>query len=170
MFGLVLLNMSYIILLVFVLGLATYFLVPVNELFHYIPCRLAGIDPVVSYFGVGCEGISGFSKLWQFVYFMGPYFFSASALLIGYLWINSHKVVKYLLLIPAFDIMLNYVMSLNSSDFSSLLANTYPDLIPFLTAMALAIFVMLFTSFFVIKKHRLWSINTFLEDLNIKKR
>lgn len=166
--GLVLLNGSYIILLVFVIGLATYVLAPVHELFHFMPCKLAGFNPVMSYFKVGCDGISGVSNLWQFVYFMGPYLFYTAVLLAGYSLIGKHKSIKYLLLIPSFDIILNYILSLNSSDFSSLLKNTYPNLVPFLTAIALAIFVMLFTSFLIIKKYRLWSVANFFEDMDIK--
>jgi len=168
--GLVLLNVSYVILLIFVVGLATYVLAPIHELFHAIPCKLFGFHPIISYFNVNCEGISEVSHLRQFIYFMGPYMFYTIVLLIGYLLIQKHRIVKYLLLIPSFDIILNYLESLESSDFSSLLRNTYPDLVPFLTAIALALIVMLFTSFFIIKKFRMWSVANFFKDMNIKKR
>ena len=158
------LNVLYLIALSGIALLLAYSLSPLHEAFHEIPCKAAGIYPEVSYFGVNCPGIFEKSDLIQFFYFMGPYLFYFFTLLIGYLYEKKSKFIKYLLLIPIFDVLYNYFSTLNASDFSFLLKNTLPNKVPFIIAMLIVLCIAAFTCFLIFKM-KLWSYDTFKSDL-----
>jgi len=117
--------------------LIVYYGSPVHELFHYIPCKLAGLSPQMSYFQVNCSGIEYMNHAVQFFYFIGPYIFDSILLIIFIILANKYNYVKYLIPIPILDILVNYFLSLQKSDFSSLIINTAPDRIPFIISMIL---------------------------------
>jgi len=107
-----------------------YYGSPIHEAFHYIPCKLAGLSPQMSYFEVSCNGIGYMNHAIQFFYFMGPYIFESILLIILFIVANRYHYAKYLIPIPMVDILVNYFLTLQNYDFGRLIINTHPDQIP----------------------------------------
>lgn len=138
----------------------------VHEFFHIVPCKLAGLGPTNFHFwGLSCPGIQEKSEFTQFFYFMGPYIFHSFLLVSGYFLASSHFLVKYFLLIPAFDTFFNYVSSFGDSDFKFLLSNTYPNQFPFLISIAFVCFNM-FLTVRIILKYKAWAFEEVIERLD----
>lgn len=134
-----------------------------HETNHSLICLMSGLEPIQNRFEVSCEGIEKSSQVIQFFFFMMPYFFSFMLLLIILFNYNKLKFVKYFVLIPILDVIINYLMSLDKSDFKFLLQNTYPNLIPFYISIVLVL-SLVFLTFFIIKKTKLFSFKKFDSD------
>ena len=157
-----LLPVLYLLILLGIVYLLVRLLAPIHETFHALPCKIAGISPAFSYFRVDCPGIAEKSYFMQFFYFMGPYIFYFILALLGYFYSRRYKIIKYLLLIPLFDILFNYIYTLRRmSDFYFLLVNTNVTL--FVVGMLVVLFITGLI-FLVILPARIWSYNTFEGD------
>ena len=141
--GILLWNFLLCIAFYSIIFLIVFYGAPVHETFHYLPCKMAGLSPQISHFEVACEGIADKSHAMQFLFFMAPYIFDLTILIILYLLSSRYNYLKYLIPIPIFDTIYNYLSSLNQSDFSFLLRNTYPDMVPFTISMLIALFMLL---------------------------
>jgi len=151
------------VVLASIILILTYYLSPLHELFHALPCKLVGLSPQLSYFETICYGIQNKSHLIQFFYFMGPYIVYSILLIIGYFYAKKHFLVRYLLLIPSFDIIYNFFLSPHGSDFLFLSKNTYPNLIPFWISMAIGTFVVFFSAHIVFK-FKMWKFKDMVMD------
>lgn len=141
----ILLNIVFNIVFYTLIILVVYYGAPLHETFHYLPCKAVGLNPNMTYFQVNCNGIAEKSHLIQFFYFMGPYLFYLVVLIVLYLLSSKNNYLKYLIPKPFFDVLYNYISSLNQSDFRFLLQNTFPDKIPFIFAMLLVAIILLMT-------------------------
>ena len=147
-----------IILYAFVV-IIVYCVAPLHEIFHYVPCKLLGLSPEMSYFSVQCNGINDKNPTSQFFYFMGPYIFYSIILITLYFLSHKHPYLRYLIPIPIFDVIFNYLYSLHGSDFTFLLQNTYPNRIPFIISMIIVIMISVIT----IKAYFKYQIYSFTE-------
>jgi hypothetical protein len=157
----IILNTCYIIILVSVSFLATYFIYsPIHETIHSAVCLINGLQPVQERFATECKGIENASYLAQFFFFMAPYIFSVALLLIIKFTYNKLRFVKYLIFIPVMDVLVNYVLSKNLSqftDFTWLLVNTNEIL--FVVSMGIVL-IALFLAIDLIWKTKILSSNS----------
>jgi hypothetical protein len=141
-----------------------YAAAPVHELFHFLPCKLTGLSPEMSYFGVNCDGIAEKSTIVQFVYFMGPYLFYTSLLLFLFFNAKKHAFLRYLIPLPMFDMMINYISALGGDgDFIFLIGNTGKA--TFVIAMLLVV-SMVFLTWLSYVKYRIYSFEGIVKKLN----
>ena len=129
----------------FLILIVTYYTSPIHETFHYIPCKIFGLSPEISYFQVLCNRIDKRNHIEQFFYFMGPYIFYSILIVVLYILSSKYDFIKYFIPIPIFDIIFNYVSALKDSDFKSLLLNTYPNRLPFVISMILVALISILT-------------------------
>ena len=159
------LNVTYYCLII----ILTYFLSPIHEVFHYIPCKAIGLTPDMSYFRVDCFRIETKSLLYQFLFFMGPYLFEGIILVVLFKLADGNNYWKYAIPLPAFDLLSNYISIINRSDFKSLIQNTYPSKIPFYASMALVSILLLITAR-AYYKYRIYSFNFLIRTYILKRR
>ena len=146
-------NVFGIITLVGIAFIVTYFLSPLHEAFHYIPCKLSGLSSEFSIFRVSCAGIENKSPITQFFFFISPYIFYSILFIAVYLLQKRHYWLKYFLLIPFFDIAFNFLRAPKGSDFFFLAVNT--SFVYFIIATALATSIMASTIHLFFKL-RMW--------------
>lgn len=161
----ILLNIIFYGLLIII----AYYSTPLHEIFHYLPCKFASLSPEMSRFQVICNGIAEKSNTIQFFYFIGPYIFYSFIIIVLYRLSNKYFYIKYLIPIPIFDVVFNYMSSLHESDFGFLIQNTRPSKIPFIISMVLVILVLIVTirAYF---KYRIFSFTEIIKKYLLSKR
>ena len=160
----ILLNICLNIAFYGLIAIIVYYGSPLHESFHYIPCKLTGLSPEMSYFSLHCDGIAEKNHIIQFFYFMGPYISYTIMLMLLYFLSAKYKYLKYLMPFPVFDIIYNYMSSPHASDFRYLLQNTYPNMIPFIVSILLVIFISIITvrAYF---KYKIYSFGDLIKNL-----
>ena len=108
-----------------------YYISPVHETFHYLPCKAAGLSPTINYFNVTCDGIQEKTDTTKFFYYMGPYIFDFILIILFSAIAIRYKYWKYAIPLPALDILVNYALSPGGADFLFFLRSTQPNFGPF---------------------------------------
>ncbi len=157
--ALILFNISFI----FLIFLIVRFGAPFHELFHYVPCKLAGLNPDFHYFNVMCNGIAEKNYFIQFFYFIGPYIAYLIILIALFFAAQKYSYLKYLIPIPVFDAIFNYFASINQSDFIFLMINTKRDVFPFIFSMLLLSGILVIT-LLAYKKYRIYAFEEFMKS------
>jgi hypothetical protein len=147
--------------LLFIIG---YYAAPMHEFFHALPCKALGLEPLVHRFMVNCEGIQYMPYSAQFLYIMGPYIFNNIMFFLLFLASFRFRIMKYVMLIFPFDIVYNYIASVERSDFRTLFINTRLDVLYAFYAFALVTFTILLT-IHVIRKTKCFSYYTIDNDI-----
>jgi hypothetical protein len=139
---------------------------PVHELFHAIPCMLAGEVPIMRWAAVNCNGIFDRGPVVLFFYFMGPYMFFFLVLIGLYFLAKRWKTFKWLIPIPVLEILINFFSSPQKSDFSDLLFLTFPNVIPFMLGIVLVIATILLTVK-AYREHRILDLRGIIEKYKL---
>lgn len=143
-----------------------YLAIPLHEGLHSLPCLAYGLSPEIRFSSVTCEGIQNISVLGRFFYYMMPYIWWFVFLIAMWFLHKKVRVLKYFLLVPFMDVIMNYIGALRESDFKFLAQHTSPNLIPFGVSMILVMVVVLLT-LTLIEKTRIYHFSVLKEDFNI---
>jgi len=120
------LKILYVSFVIFIIALAALLLSAttiIHELVHALACIIYGLHPDISWRMVSCPEIGTLSSYSQTIFLIAPYIFDTLVLLITVYFINKHKIIKYLLLLPIGDILINFIQSFHQSDFKMIYEN-----------------------------------------------
>ncbi|AJF61213.1 hypothetical protein QT06_C0001G0372 [archaeon GW2011_AR15] len=161
----VILNILYIVLLLCITYIVTYYATPIHEFSHALPCKMIGGEPNITWGKTDCFISGQENNISYFLFYMGPYIFYLFVIVFIYCLYKKNKYLKYFSLLPLFDIVYNYFSSLKISDFSLLLQHTSKSYWLFGVGIVLTSIIL---TYFLVYKTQLFSVTTFLKDFNLE--
>ena len=153
----------YLVMLILVSLLFVEFIYgpAIHETSHSFACFISGNNPEQDWANVKCPGIENSTDFEQFLYFMMPYL--TGLVILIFILFSDWKYSKYFILLPFFDLVINYSSSgFGHSDFV-FITNIFDYAIFIIST--LFILMMIFTVLIILKK-RILQLSIFEKDFD----
>jgi hypothetical protein len=96
-------------LIVLATTLILLLIIYIHELFHILPCYIAGLNPEIHFGETKCYGINSLSLFLNLLYYFGPYIYDILLYILLIIIIKKYNFIKYLIFYPLLDILINFL-------------------------------------------------------------